>query len=817
MRTYLTALVLAATLAPPAPAQAPPARELLERYQVGLAVNPDNAFYQYAVAQTARRAGVDPPPTRGAQRADRWRGQLYETTTGALAVQESLQLDRLAGGGDTPGPSTVPIESVRGIATPSIPFDRLAGGRAPVVEPLARAVPADWYYAHFPRVTSMRRVLAAAERWGGHLLAAYSISARDARVREKLERQLLLRATPELDAFYDLVVGDVAVAGSDPFVAEGSDVTVLFTVRNAMLFNARLDLERSNAVAATGQRVSILREPYRSWTVVGVSTPDRSLSSFTTVRGDLAIVSSSLEALRRVADTVDGIAPSMAASDDFKYMRIAKPYADSAEDGFLFLSDAFVRRVTSPRLKIGEARRVRCAVSLQTAAFAALMFAGERAGRTAGTIDDLVAARTLDPTSLRCPDGGRYSLDAGVPVCSVHNRLRFLTPNLELRLDRVTPEEAAAYDAFREGYALYWRRFVDPVGVRVRAAERLEIEAIVLPLVENSIYSEIVGDLGPEPVSLSRPQLRSAVSTFEMKLPSAGAGFGSDVDRMLGVDQKMLFGRALGDHVSVQIADAEPVLALDMAGAFGGAAGMGLDEWLLFSPLLATLALPTAVVVPVRDRAALDEALGQFRGRLLGESTGGDGWFRVDNYQLVQGGARTIEAVTIRFLVLQWRVFYAVTGDWLVIATDRALVEELAGAEASGGESGHLRFELAPARWSRIGPAVALAYAEDARRACLGNVGWLDALRAAYPKAPHELDPEALALLGATFVCPDGGRYVAGANGVSCALHGTRLEPRQGPRPQPGSPAAYVLEGVRRVEATLTLTGDGLESRIRIE
>ena len=38
-----------------------------------------------------------------------------------------------------------------------------------------------------------------------------------------------------------------------------------------------------------------------------------------------------------------------ASSDDFEYMRVVKPSAESDEDGFLFLSDAFVRRVTSPR------------------------------------------------------------------------------------------------------------------------------------------------------------------------------------------------------------------------------------------------------------------------------------------------------------------------------------------------------------------------------------------------------------------------------------------------------------------------------------
>jgi hypothetical protein len=819
MRIYLTALMLVAALAPPIAGQGPN-RAPLDRYELGLASNPDNAFYQYAAAQTARRLGLEAPTLVAARaRAGRWQPQLYETTTGALAVQESLQLDRLAGTGDTVGPSNVPIETLQGIATPSIPFARLARGRTPVVEPLAKAIPSDWYYAHFPRVSAMRRVLAASDRWGGHLLAAYSLSGRDARLRDKLEKQLLLTARPELDGFYDLVVGDVAVTGSDPFVAEGSDVTVLFTVKNALLFNARLELERGNAVSASsGQRLSIMHEPYRSWTVDGVVSADRSLSTYSTVRGDIAIISSSLAALRRVADTIDGLAPSMASSDDFEYMRIVKPYSDQDEDGFLFLSDAFVRRVTSPRLKIGEARRVRCAVSLQSAAYSVLMFGAER-GRIPGSIEDLLAAGVLDQASLRCPDGGRYTLDGHVPVCSIHNRLRYMTPNLELRLDRVAPEEVESYTAFREGYARYWRRYIDPVGIRVRAGERLEVDATVLPLVENSIYSEAVEGLGTTPVSLARPQLPSAVATFDVKLPTEeGADLGGDVSRMLGVDGKVLFGRALGDHASIQIADAEPVLALDMAGALGGPAGMGLDEWLLFSPLLSSLALPTAVVVPIRDRAVLDGLLAQVRGQLLVNGARPDPWFQVDNYQLVQGGTRTVEAVSVRFLVLQWRVFYAVVGDHLVVATDRALVDELAAAAPSGAEPGHLRLELAPSRWKRLAPTVALAYAEDARRACLGNPGWIDALRAAFPKPPHELDAEALALLGATFTCPDGGRYVAGPeSGTACALHGTRAAPRQGPRPQPGSPAAYVLESVRRIEATLTLTPDGLESRIRIE
>ena len=52
---------------------------------------------------------------------------------------------------------------------------------------------------------------------------------------------------------------------------------------------------------------------------------------------------------------------------------------------------------------------------------------------------------------------------------------------------------------------------------------------------------------------------------------------------------------------------------------------------------------------------------------------------------------------------------------------------------------------------------------------------------------------------------------------VACALHGTPEAPRQGPAPTPGSPAAYLLDAVRRVEATFSFTEDGLTTRVVVE
>jgi hypothetical protein len=810
MRTSTIILLLACFVLPVRAIQAEDAE--LARYARELERDPSNAFYQYAAAQTAKRLKLEPPPLLATRDRERWRAQLYEMTTGALAVQESLQLDRLADGGDTPSEATVPIESVEGLATPEIPFAKLLEGRISVVEPLARAAPADWYYLHAPRVGALRTVLNQMEKWGAHALAAYEISGKEPRVREKIEGQLLLRPTPALDQLYDLVAGEAIVVGSDPYLAEGSDVTVVISLRNAPLFTAYLDRQRREAVGSASGRFSLLHEQYRAWVVDGVANGPRTISSYATVRDDTAIVSTSYAALRRVADTIDGLAPSIASSDDFRYMRSVKPYVETEEEAFLFLSDRFVRRVVGPRAKIGEARRVRCAVTLRSIAFATMMQRIET-GSAPASIDELAAKGYVDAALLRCPDGGLYSLEDGLPDCSVHNRVRTTTPNLEISIDRVTPEEAEAYRQFRENYALYWRRFVDPVGVKLRIrGGRTEAEAVVLPLVENSIYSSLATTVGREAVDLARPQAPSAILTFDLKAP-VDAGTRSLLDGLLETETH-LFDQALGDHLSFQIGDGAGTIVPAVSGLFGGGSG-GLGGDLFLAPLISALALPAAVVVPVRDRAALDAALAAARARMSRHR--GDAWFGIEGYQLVQGGARTVEAVSVRILSLQLRLYYAVAGDRLILANDRAMLESVADAEPSGAERGIGRLEIAPSRWERIRPAMATGYAEDARRACLENVAWLEALQTAYKKPPYELADESLALLGYAFACPENGRYVVAGDRVACALHGTPDAPRQGPSPTPGSPAAYLLDAVRRVEATFSFTDDGLTTRVVVE
>lgn len=801
MRLLAIALALAVSLATPAAAQQAALEAALARYTTARTRDPRNPFWSFAVVQTQRRLGREAgPESFPAQGDENWGPRLYELTTGAAAIQEALQLERMLGGGDADAPATVAIDSIPGIDRPSIPFETLLAGRTPVIERAASYAPADWYYTHFTSVPAMRRVLEASDRWGAHLLSSYRLSGRDAHLRERLERRLLLRMAPELDPFYQLVVGEIAVVGSDPFLFEGSDVTVVFSLKAPALFASRMGMARREAAPGN---VRVISEHYRGWEIEGIVTADRSVSSFTSVRGEVGLVSTSLSALRRVADTVNGTLPPLAKSDDFRYARSLYPYASEAEDGFLFLSDAFVRQVVGPRQKIAEARRVRCAVSLQTAAFATMLFQGER--REAPTsLEELFARGFLDRRALRCPDAGQYALSGGTPECSVHGRIGAMTPNLELPIERVSPQEATAYGEFREAYRNYWRRYVDPVAVRARVGARLEVEATILPLVENSAYRGLLSALGAGPVDLASPRLPSAVLAVDFAFPTPQR-------RDVSTEDWNTIARALGASVTVQVGDSVPFFSPLAAGGLGLFFG---SEMGMIGAAFAALVVPVVVAAPVRDRAALDAALAQFRKEVRDERPS---WISVSNYELVEEGARPVEAVMVDIMGGRTRFYFAVVGDRFVVSNRRELIDELAGGQASEPARGSVRLEIIPSRWAQLKPSMEIGYAEDARAACIPNLSWLEALHLANGEPPGDLGDDALRLTGYGFVCPGGGTYAIANGAASCSAHGTALAPRQTPRPLPGSAAAFVLESVGRVSATLTLTPDGLSSRVVIE
>jgi prepilin-type processing-associated H-X9-DG protein len=528
----------------------------LDEAMAQLRLYPKDAYLQYVAMQLARREQRGDEIARQIEQllGDEFRQQrneranrvdLFSIFTGALAVQESLQLDTMRGQsarrpppgrppadvkGEKGGPRLkqkgkldqraakpkdhVKIAALTGPTIKSHPWEKMLGDKKPEISSLARSVPEDYYLAEFRSLNKLLEAVDVNDLWGKHLFNQATQEARTQQVGERLKTQLVVETNRLLRPFYDLVVQEVAVTGSDLFVAEGSDVTLLFRFKQPEVFKARMDgfltnveKSRPDAKREQGEYLGI---PY-----VHLTTPDRAVHVYSAYPApDLHVRSNSEVAFRRVLEALQGKTADsgpvarLGDTKEFAYIRTLLPSGAKEEDGLIYLSDPFIRRLVGPQVKLTERRRMLCYNHLRMIGHAALLYRTEHGG-VPGSLEMLVRSQSapglFGEGELACPDGGKYTLSAdGMNgICSRHGHARSLTPCCEIGVDQVTGEEADEYKAFLQEYNQYWRTSFDPIALRLQMTpERYRLETIVLPLIDNSIYTGLERVLGGKPEPL---------------------------------------------------------------------------------------------------------------------------------------------------------------------------------------------------------------------------------------------------------------------------------------------------------------------------
>src|SRR5262249_33832458 len=171
-----------------------------------------------------------------------------------------------------------------------------------------------------------------------------------------------------------------------------------------------------------------------------------------------------------------------------QYMRTVLRLNDKQENGFAFLSDPFIRNLVGPASKIKEKRRLEALTSLHMTTNAAL-FAAWEDGKLPGNHQALLAAAGLKQEGIYAPEGKGivWNAAASAAVSDVYNTLFFATPLIELPMDKITADEQRDYEQFRTGYLQKWRRFFDPIGMRLCLSDKLvRLETYILPVMTNS-------------------------------------------------------------------------------------------------------------------------------------------------------------------------------------------------------------------------------------------------------------------------------------------------------------------------------------------
>jgi hypothetical protein len=467
-----------------------------EGFAVLEALCPDFGYYGLARELTARRHKLSVPPIDAArapaQEAEYRR--LYEMSTGATALTESLALNRMRGGRPEPrADRTIHIDDVRGVTIGEHPWEKMMAGRKPAAEPLAGLVPHDNWYLAFKSIRSFIELGEHMDQWGTNALRAWDYNSRDTLLKQRYEKQLCLGSTGLAKTLGPAIIRGVALTGSDLYFREGTDLTVIFHVKNRELFLASVATFIERARKEHGERLREGKEEYRGVKIETFTTPRREVSLNRASVDDYVIYSNSPAALRRVLDTQAGRNKALAESLDFQYMRTVFKRDEAAEDGFAFLSDALIRQLVGPASKIKEKRRIEALTSLNLATNGAL-FAVAESGKLPADREALLTASGLKEAELDVPEGKVVTWDgeARVAFSDEYNTIHFARPLCELPITRITPREKTDYDAFRDDYMRLWRRFFDPVGIRLSLTnERIRIETYILPLINNSAYNEL--------------------------------------------------------------------------------------------------------------------------------------------------------------------------------------------------------------------------------------------------------------------------------------------------------------------------------------
>ncbi|MBN1909022.1 MAG: hypothetical protein JW818_04725 [Pirellulales bacterium] len=800
---------------------------------------PEETFFQYCILQSRARYGVTPPQiARQVPDRTKLETNLYQMVTGSMAIQDSMQHAALSTRGRS-GEKNVHISTLSPPSLRSLPYKRLLKERKeeegvkPKLHNIARLVPEDQYFIHFNSMKSLNEFLDLSSQWGNNLLRLYTVRAQDQRLEAKLEEQLCVRRDFLTKLFADHVISEVAVTGADPFVFEGTDVTLIFRLKQPEVFRRAAD----GWMAETKKKYPDLvsrQFNYRGHKVSVHYTKDRVVSSFVVEHDDCIVFSSSHRAVSRVIDAAAGKMDNLYDALDYRYVSTILPPADAADSGYLFASEAFIRRMVAPEAKISEKRRLECFNNLVMLNNASLFFRMEY-GRSPESLSELIEKRFVDPDRVVCPHGGAYAFDAAhdTCACSLHNRLKYLTPNAELSVLNVSRDEASEYNRYKQRYAAFWQQAFDPIAVRFTVGPTMKLETCVLPFANGSQYRNLREAMAkdPKPIGTSRfaPSAvasvvmvpgQKTIGQFVREIPGVGETLKSDPTL---TDMKWL-----GDRVGIHFCDGETILQLDPTKIrptrfpFLGEVPIGPQT--MVGALLMGANLPAYITLDVENTESATRLLELLSQQIfLKSGTVMPGiQSEMDAYRLPDYKKHKIYVFSDQIYAVKLRLHVALVDDQLVIATKPEVLREVidaAGTKQPGTPAdAHLLVRWNRRALDRLEGDLQLYWAEKSRVACHRNIVSIHNLCKLYDIPIDQVPRLSEAKYGVHYYCPDHGTYSYDAkrDQVVCSVHGNREHSTQNARLDRQSAFSEFLGSLDEIVASLRFEKHALITTVEI-
>lgn len=231
---------------------------------------PAPPFVAFATARCERLgdltrydAGMRPTQERKTDLAEAM--SLY---TGMTSVNEALQTDRglmLRSGLGHAKDQTVPLATVEGVPLPPHPWDEMLtkAQKVPKIEAMAQHIPQEMLYLHMSDLRTAIRMANDADDWLESLIHAVEARPAASHLIARYERELMLERMGLAETLGPLAVDGLAITLGDPFIREGTDVSLVFEVKERALLmtalsayeaKARIAYPRPRRIGVEGRR-----------------------------------------------------------------------------------------------------------------------------------------------------------------------------------------------------------------------------------------------------------------------------------------------------------------------------------------------------------------------------------------------------------------------------------------------------------------------------------------------------------------------------------------------------------------------------------
>ncbi len=326
------------------------------------------------------------------------------------------------------------------------------------------------------------------------------------------------------------------------------------------------------------------------------------------VRGDLLVVSTLPAELDAALALMDKKGEgSLGHLDEFRVMAAKLPLTEKTKT-FVYISDPFIRRLTGPETKIGQLRRATCRARLENLTAFALLFRLDH-GRDPRDLAELIQFHYVSADDF---PSAEFSLAPNCRAVSKTwgslDRLATLTAN-PARI--AMAKEAEQYKTYRDRYTQFWRDYFDPIAVRLDATAQdgLSLETFILPLVDNSLYTQLRRILDtPSDAPLDLPEYdQPAIASLAFKTTRLPQDFPL-IHRSNFQNINPLFA-VLGDTLTLSVCDSAPIVQANFPGfsSFAGSTSTRdfVPREMLFAvPFFSALfTRPCDVAIPVSDEA----------------------------------------------------------------------------------------------------------------------------------------------------------------------------------------------------------------------